>query len=105
MEPDARGVLVEAMLLLQGAIFPGFRLSFSHGPCSASGLVTWGSTALIIGWLTGFFGLFGLPSAARRKLPETSAFKRGPTKGSAEQNEVLRGEFRRMCASPMIFHR
>ena len=24
------------------------------------GLVTWGTTALIIGWLTGFFGLFGL---------------------------------------------
>jgi len=29
------------------------------------GLVTWGSTALIIGWLTGFFGLFGLPSEQR----------------------------------------
>ncbi|CAK9049440.1 Transmembrane protein 144 [Durusdinium trenchii] len=26
------------------------------------GLVTWGTTALIIGWLTGFFGLFGLQS-------------------------------------------
>ncbi|CAJ1344515.1 unnamed protein product [Effrenium voratum] len=29
------------------------------------GLVTWGTTALIIGWLTGFFGLFGLPSEQR----------------------------------------
>jgi len=26
------------------------------------GLVMWGTSALIIGWLTGFFGLFGLPS-------------------------------------------
>jgi len=26
------------------------------------GLVTWGTAALVIGWLTGFFGLFGLPS-------------------------------------------
>mmetsp|Transcript_58716 Transcript_58716/g.137486 ORF Transcript_58716/g.137486 Transcript_58716/m.137486 type:complete len:339 (+) Transcript_58716:42-1058(+) len=26
------------------------------------GLVTWGTAALIIGWVTGFFGLFGLPS-------------------------------------------
>lgn len=26
------------------------------------GLVTWGTTALIIGWVTGFFGLFGLQS-------------------------------------------
>jgi len=26
------------------------------------GLVVWGTSALIIGWLTGFFGLFGLPS-------------------------------------------
>lgn len=26
------------------------------------GLVTWGTSALIIGWVTGFFGLFGLPS-------------------------------------------
>jgi len=26
------------------------------------GLVTWGTAALIIGWLTGFFGLFGLQS-------------------------------------------
>lgn len=26
------------------------------------GLVIWGTSALIIGWLTGFFGLFGLPS-------------------------------------------
>lgn len=27
--------------------------------------MTWGTTALIIGWLTGFFGLFGLQSDAR----------------------------------------
>ncbi|CAE8653192.1 unnamed protein product [Polarella glacialis] len=26
------------------------------------GLITWGTVALIIGWLTGFFGLFGIPS-------------------------------------------
>mmetsp|Transcript_63845 Transcript_63845/g.134455 ORF Transcript_63845/g.134455 Transcript_63845/m.134455 type:complete len:369 (+) Transcript_63845:29-1135(+) len=26
------------------------------------GLVTWGTTAMVIGWLTGFFGLFGIPS-------------------------------------------
>ncbi|CAE7940661.1 Tmem144 [Symbiodinium necroappetens] len=26
------------------------------------GLVMWGTAALIIGWVTGFFGLFGLPS-------------------------------------------
>ena len=35
---------------------------------SRAGLVTWGTTALIIGWLTGFFGLFGLPSEARLPL-------------------------------------
>ncbi|CAE7035154.1 TMEM144 [Symbiodinium natans] len=29
------------------------------------GLVTWGTAALIIGWVTGFFGLFGLPSEQR----------------------------------------
>jgi len=26
------------------------------------GLVTWGTASLLIGWLTGFFGLFGIPS-------------------------------------------
>ena len=25
----------------------------------------WGTAALIIGWVTGFFGLFGLPSETR----------------------------------------
>jgi hypothetical protein len=34
----------------------------------SQGLVTWGTTVLIIGWVTGFFGLFGLQSDTWMKL-------------------------------------
>ena len=38
----------------------------------SQGLVTWGTTALIIGWVTVFFGLFGLQSDTWMKHDETS---------------------------------
>ena len=60
---DCESMPIQILPLLEKHTLLGQCPSKGQTPPS-EGLVTWGTAALIIGWLTGFFGLFGLQPEA-----------------------------------------